>query len=127
MSETNKNVVRRLFDAWGAHDVDAAVACIAPECNGGGPEGLRRELTGFLAAFSDVTVSVEDLLGEGDLVASRIIVRGTHAGTFLGIPATGRPMTMKANHIFHCAGGRIAQRYGQTDRLELMTQLGAKP
>ncbi len=43
--DANKALVKELFAAWAAHDVDRACACIAESCNGGGPEGCRRELT----------------------------------------------------------------------------------
>lgn len=122
----NKAVVRELFAAWSAHDVAGASAYIGEACNGGGREGFRRELTAFLAAFPDIQVSLEDILGEDDQVATRITMRGTHQGPFAGIPATGKAVLMKANHIFRLEQGRIIQRHGQMDRLELMTQLGMK-
>ena len=124
MDDTPKELVKRLMTAWNAHDVDAAAASIGEACNGGGAEGFRRELTAFLAAVPDIAITLEDILGEGDRVATRITMRGTHRGTLFGVAPTGRPVTMKANHIFRCEGGRIVQRHGQMDRLELMTQLG---
>lgn len=124
MLEQNKALVRELFAAWNAHDVDRVAACIGDRCNGGGADGIRRELAAFLTAFPDVTVTVEDLLAEDDRVATRTVLRGTHRGPFSGIAPTGRAATMKANHIFRCEDGKIVQRHGQMDRLELMVQLG---
>jgi len=126
MTEANRKLVLAFIDAWNAHDIDACCACVAAECNGGGPEGLRKELTGFYAAIPDLAITLEDSLAEGPRVATRITLRGTHRGPLGGVPATGRAVTMKANHIFHCADGRIIQRHGQMDRLELMMQLGMK-
>lgn len=124
MLEENKALITDLFAAWNAHDVDGVAACIGDGCNGGGPEGIRRELTAFLLAFPDMTVSVEDMLAEGDRVATRTVIRGTHRGPLNGIAPTGRQATMKANHLFRCQAGKIIQRHGQMDRLELMMQLG---
>jgi predicted ester cyclase len=126
MSEDNKALIRELFAAYSAHDVEAAASRIDPSCNGGGAEGFRKELTAFLGSFPDLTVTLEDILAEGDKVASRITMHATHTGPLFGIPPTGRPVVMKANHVFRCANGKVVQRHGQTDRLEVMTQIGMK-
>ncbi len=124
--EQNKTVVRQLFDAWNASEIEAASQWIDPECNGGGSEGFKRELQGFLNAFPDLQITLEDILAEGNRVASRMTMSGTHQGTLFGVPATGRSAVMKANHIFVLEHQKIVQRHGQMDRLELMTQLGMK-
>jgi steroid delta-isomerase-like uncharacterized protein len=124
--EQNKTVVRQLFEAWNASEIETASQLISSECNGGGFEGFRRELQGFLSAFPDLQIRLEDILGEGNRVASRVTMRGTHQGTLFGLPATGKSVTMKANHIFVLEHEKIVQRHGQMDRLELMTQLGMK-
>jgi predicted ester cyclase len=74
----------------------------------------------------DVAITLEDMLAETDRVATRVTMRGTHQGPLGGVPATGKPVVMKANHIFRCDNGKIVQRHGQMDRLEVMTQLGMK-
>jgi predicted ester cyclase len=124
--EQNKTVVRQLFNAWSAGDLEAASGLISPECNGGGVEGFRRELQTFLLAFPDLQITLEDLLAENDRVATRVTMYGTHRGALFGVPATNKNAVMKANHIFRLEGGLIVQRYGQMDRLELMQQLGMK-
>lgn len=124
--EQNKAVVRQLFDAWNAGELETASQLISPECNGGGFEGFKRELQGFLSAFPDLHIILEDILSESNRVATRVTMRGTHQGTLFGIPATGKSAVMKANHIFMLEHQKIVQRHGQMDRLELMTQLGMK-
>jgi predicted ester cyclase len=124
--ERNKRVVQELFAAWTAGEIETASNLISSECNGGGLDGFKRELEVFMVAFPDLQITLEDLLAEGDKVASRVTMRGTHQGALFGIPATGKSVSMKANHIFWLEHGRIVQRHGQMDRLELMTQLGMR-
>jgi steroid delta-isomerase-like uncharacterized protein len=126
MLEQNKTKVKELFAAWHAHDVAGVVACISEHCNGGGKEGIGRELEVFFTAFPDLELTLEDILAEENNVATRITMRGTQQGSLMGIPATGKSVVMKANHIFTLENGLVVARYGQMDRLELMQQLGMK-
>ena len=126
MSEANKTIIRQFFAAWNAHDIGRATALIDPSCNGGGREGAGRELEAFFKAFPDLEVSLEDILAEDDKVATRSIMRGTQSADFMGTPASGKAAQMKAHHIFKLQQGRIVQRLGQMDRLEVMQQLGMK-
>jgi steroid delta-isomerase-like uncharacterized protein len=126
MSEANKTIIRQFFAAWNAHDTDRATALIDPGCNGGGPEGARLEFEAFFKAFPDLKVSLEDILAEEDKVATRSIMRGTQSADFMGAPASGKTAQMKAHHFFKLQHGRIIQRLGQMDRLEVMQQLGMK-
>jgi steroid delta-isomerase-like uncharacterized protein len=126
MLEQNKLKVKELFATWHAHDVAGVVACISENCNGGGKEGIRRELEIFFTAFPDLEITLEDILAEGNKVATRVTMRGTQQGSLMGIPATGKSVVMKANHLFTLENGLIISRYGQMDRLELMQQLGMK-
>jgi predicted ester cyclase len=122
----NKALIRDFMAAWGRRDVEATCAHVDASCNGGGAAGLREEMTAFLTAFPDLELTLEDILAEDDRVATRITMKGTHTGVLFGIPPTGRPVVMKANHIFRCDGGKIVQRHGQMDRLEVMKQIGMK-
>jgi predicted ester cyclase len=114
MLESNKTLVKELLAALGEHDVDRTCACIGDTCNGGGPEAFHREFLAFLTAFPDLSITLEDILAEGDREATRITLRGSYLGTLGGVSATSRPAIMKANHIFRCEAGRIVQRHGAT-------------
>lgn len=127
MSAPNKNVVKELLAAWSGRDVERACACIGEVCNGGGPSGLRRELNAWFAAFPDSTITVEDMINEGARIATRTTFRGTHKGELMGIPATGRTIEIEACHFFRCVGGRVVERHGNIDRVELFRQLGLEP
>jgi predicted ester cyclase len=62
---------------------------------------------------------------EGDLLLTRIRTRGTHKGTFFGIPATGRTFHSTGIHILRYKDGKIAEHWGNSDDLGMMNQLGA--
>ena len=92
-----------------------------------GPEGFRQLSAMFNQAFTDVRVEVEQLVAEGDRVADRVVVRGTHQGEFMGIPATGKQVVFTSTNINRLAGGKIAEHWGDVDNLGLLQQLGAVP
>ncbi|MDQ3657276.1 MAG: ester cyclase, partial [Chloroflexota bacterium] len=79
------------------------------------------------AAFPDLTVSIEEVLTDGDLVAVRYTRTGTHQGEYLGIPATGVAASWTGINVYRIECGRIAESWNETDNLELLRQLGAMP
>lgn len=79
----------------------------------------------MLAAFPDVTVTLQDAVGEGDRVAFRSVLQGSHLGEFLGIPPTGSQVTVTLVDVLRIEDGRIAERWGGPDLYELLRQLGA--
>ena len=92
-----------------------------------GLEAFRQAVLRSRAAFPDLQVRVEDQVAEGEKVASRWMVRGTHRGAFAGVPPTGRQVTATAIHIHRVADGRIAELWEQFDLLGLLQQLGVVP
>ncbi|MFI9613098.1 ester cyclase [Streptomyces sp. NPDC052023] len=90
-----------------------------------GMDHVRRELRVWRDGF-DFEFTVEDLIAEGDRVCARWFWKGTHKGEFLGIPATGKDVTMTGTTVFRCGvDGRLAEAWWEYDRLGLMEQLGA--
>ena len=79
------------------------------------------------AAFPDLQATIEDMIAEGDTVAARITVRGTHGGEYRGIAPTGRPMVRPGIYIVRIENGRIVETWNNGDELGLMQQLGAIP
>jgi len=97
-----------------------------------GPQPADREqLKGFVAmfraAFPDMEYDLQQVVAEGDVVASRDTVRASHQGNFMGIPATGKSVAVSAMHFLRFEGGQIAEHWGITDVGSLMRQLGAVP
>ncbi len=76
----------------------------------GGREGDKQTVAMVFAAFPDWRVSVEDMIAEGDKVVTRYTEQGTQHGDFMGIPATGRTVTMTGIEIMRCADGKIAEQ-----------------
>lgn len=81
----------------------------------------------FYAAFPDMRHRIDDVVAAGSCVAVRFTLQGTHAGEFLGIPATGRPIEVVASAFLTVDGGRVTHLRAQFDQLGLLQQLGALP
>ena len=135
MPEGNEAVVRRLVEEVLNQGRTGLLAALVAADHVGhdplgdhyGPEGLRIAVAEYRAAFPDLRVTVEDLVTEGDKVAHRFTLRGTHAGPFLGIPATGRAVAATGIAIDRLAGGKVAESWVSLDALGLLRQLGASP
>ncbi len=136
LAEDNAAVARAWAQAaWNRHDLDAAARFLALDWVGHygglgdvhGPEGFKRVAAAFLAAFPDMEMTVEDALAVGDKLVRRVQWAGTHRGTFLGIPPTGRRVTVQETIILRVAAGKIAEEWEMADLLGLLQQLGAVP
>lgn len=90
-----------------------------------GPEGFRTVNEMFRGAFPDLTLTIDDLVAEGDKVAARCTARGTHEGTFTGIPPTGNQVAWEVISPIRIADGKITERWSQADTAGLMGQLKA--
>jgi predicted ester cyclase len=89
-----------------------------------GPVGrIRERLTGF----PDLVTSIEDLFVSGDKLAVTLIWRGTHAGPYGGVPATGRPVQVRDTAIWHFQGGKVAEILTIQDQFGLLKQIGYLP
>ncbi len=89
----------------------------------GDRESLKQFVGAFIAAFPDLHFEIEHLIAEGDSVFLHVVARGTHAGEFRGIPATGKPVTLVAMSVARVENGRMAERWNVTDLAGLMQQL----
>ena len=133
--EENKSIVRRFFEVGPSKgDLDAANELLAPDfflhvpmpCSPG-VRGIDEVVSACRAAFQDLQVTVEDMVTEGDMVAARFTARGVHNGAFMGLPPTGKPITMTGMEIFRLENGKIAELWGEANLLGLMQQLGILP
>ncbi len=134
-TESNKAAVRRFRNALDAGDFDEAMAVFAPNAvvhSAGVPNPLTlEEFAQFgrvmLSAFSGTSSTVEDVIAEGDKVVTRITFRGTHTGDMMGIPPTGRSVTVDETIIDQFADGRIVESWRLFDQMAMMQQLGLIP
>jgi predicted ester cyclase len=92
-----------------------------------GVEPFRQQAAAFRAAFPDLRVTIEDVLTDGDRFASRTTVTGTHTGDLMGMPATGKRISVEAVDIGRVRGGQAAERWGGLNMYALLTQLGVIP
>lgn len=92
-----------------------------------GVEGFRLRLRRLHDAFPDMRMQVEDMVAEGDRVAYRATLTGTHRGELLGIPATGRSFRAQQMHFLRLEDGRAAEHWATRDDLGMLIQLGVIP
>ena len=131
MSADNKATVRRFIgQAFNAGDlavVDELVATdyvlhFTPEVRG--PEGLKQFITEYRTAFPDYTCTIEDQVAEADKVVTRWTMRGTQQGQLMGIPPTGKQVTLPGVVLDRVSNGRLVETWMQADTLGLLQQLG---
>lgn len=90
-----------------------------------GREGLKEVILMTRAAFPDLEWRVDEMVAEGDTVASRFTWRGTHRGPFLGVPPTGRQIAVTGMVFDRVVGGRLVESQILMNTLGILAQLGA--
>jgi steroid delta-isomerase-like uncharacterized protein len=78
-------------------------------------------------AFPDLLWTVEDMVADGDTVAVRYTMTGTHRGDFAGVPPTGKAVVAQSMAFYRLADGQIVEERAQLDMLSVLQQLGAVP
>jgi steroid delta-isomerase-like uncharacterized protein len=133
VSETNKDIIRRLFDdvlnggKLGLLDtiVGAAYVDHSPAASQAvGAAGVKAKIAGLREGFPDLRFTLEDLIGEDEIVAARYHWRGTHRGAFLGIPPTGKTILVRGMDFYRLRDNRIVEHWDNVDDLGMLTQLG---
>ena len=92
-----------------------------------GREGLKEVIAMMRSAFPDIHWVSDETISSGDKVVTRFTWTGTHRGPFLGIPATGRPVTVKGVVIDRLVNGRMTDSRILMDTFGMMMQLGVIP
>lgn len=129
-TDRNRELIRRwLAFGEGGFDGDFGefIATDYTGHSGGGEDMDRAELErlerGFAAAFGDVRYAIQDLIAEGDRVVLRVETTGIHRGAFVGIPPTGRRVSLTGIVIYRVADGKIAESWAELDFGRLLRQL----
>ena len=135
-AEQNKAIVRRFWNVWGEGNIDCAEELLAPDYvnhspgipdQPEGPEGVRAVVAVFRSGMPDLRVVIEDMIAEGDKVATRYTLEGTHEGELFGILPTGQRLSIKSISVERVLDGKIREHWRITDTLDMMQQLGVIP
>jgi steroid delta-isomerase-like uncharacterized protein len=131
-----KRVYRRFLDeAFNRGDLDALDDILdpayvdhnAPPGTPPGIEPIKGMIAGFRSAFPDVNMRIEDQIAEGDRVATRYTFTGTHMGNLMGIPPSGKSVSMTGITIARIADGKMVEGWVVYELLSLMQQIGVVP
>jgi predicted ester cyclase len=133
--EDNLKVARRFRETlWTGDDPGAADEIFAPGCEihgqapfatgfASGPEAIRQLVAFYQLTFTDIRMTVERTVTEGDFVALHWSARGLHTGDLLGAPPTGREVKTTGIDLLRISGGRIVEGWMTWDVIGLLAQL----
>jgi len=120
--EENKAFIRRYFEALSGKDKPAAVVNRYVS-----DEELKHHIAQFETTFPGYQLTAEEMIAAADKAVVRSTFRGTHKGDLMGIPPTGKQVTMPLILIYRIADDKIVEHWMQADNLGLLQQLGAIP
>jgi steroid delta-isomerase-like uncharacterized protein len=134
-TEANKAVVQAWIEAFNDRDEQAEAAALAPGFVSHGPgapgplnsEQWMQFTASFVEAFPDLRITVEEIVAEGDIVATRNAFHGTHTGDFQGIPPTNKRVAFSEQTFDRMEDGKVAEHWFELDQLGLLQQLGVAP
>ena len=118
-AEANKAVFKAIFQALNERRLDVLDAHpgLAP---------MRPFFVDYFAAWPDAVAELREVVADGEWVACRLVQRGTHRGTWHGMPATGRRAEWEVIATYRFADGKVVETHGLADELGLREQLGAE-
>ena len=135
-TETNKLVMPRFVQFINSADEKLAEELISPDADFHvpgrpqpvrGPSGYLEIIAMMRGGFPDIQWTLEEMVAEGDKIAARFTMRGTHKGMFMGVPPTGKKIAVQAVNFYRLLHGQFVEERGQPDLLGLMQQIGAYP
>ena len=133
-TDANKRSIRRYLDeAWNTGNLDVIDEVMAPgyvrymATGRLDREAQKQRIAGFRRGLPDLRIDVEQMVAEGDLVAFRIQVHGTHMGPLLGVAPTNKPFTITATDVVRMENGAAVEHWGNMDEAGLLRQLGVLP
>jgi steroid delta-isomerase-like uncharacterized protein len=134
--EENKAIVRRWLEAaWNEKNLDVADEVVSDNyvAHRPGPPpppgvaGVKQAISGWWAAFPDISLTIHHLVAEGDRVVDHTTLSGTHQGAFMGIPPTGKHFKLESININRMENGKIVEGWGEADMMGMLQQLGVIP
>lgn len=133
MSEQNKAIVRRWIKELDKHNFEIMDELVSPDVAFHMPgntmafEPYKQFVCDVYEALPDLHHELEDLFADGDYVMMRATDSGTQKGVFMGVPPTGKKVTVTAMGIFRIKQGKVVEGWEELDMLGLMQQIGALP
>jgi len=135
--EQNKAMARRWSEElWGKGELAVADDIIAPEYvrhdpgdpfPAQGPEDVKRIVTMLRMMLPDLSIQIEAMVAENDMVVSRYTTTATDTRGYMGKPPTGRTIRTSAMQMFRFANGKIVESWAVRDDLGTLVQLGHLP
>ena len=136
MSEENKALARRVVEeVWNQGDVGVVDETFAPDYREHNPrpgqdvgiDGYKGGVAMMRSAFPDLHLDLQDIVAEGDRVAIRYTLHGTHDGELIGLAPSGKRVSSDGMVSARVKDGRIVERWGVQDMVTLLQQIGAFP
>lgn len=131
--EANKSIVHEYIDTWNRGDIDGLADYWSPDIIHHtrslrqNADDVKNVLSDFMSAFPDLHFKIDDIVVQGDRVATRMTASGTHTGAYMGVPATGKNINCTVMGIVRLQDGKIVEHWGVTDELAMLAQLGLLP
>ena len=133
--EINQAALGKFAEAVNSGNFDVFDQVVAPDCVDHdpaagqmvGPAGYRMFFSGMRAAFPDMAVALETMVANDDTIAFAYTLTGTHKGPLMGIPPSGKKVRIRGLQISKFKGGKMVERWGSSDELTLLKQIGAIP
>lgn len=92
-----------------------------------GPDGFGQLFTDLHTAFPDMEINIEQMVANEDNIAIAYTLTGTHQGPFMGFAPTGKRIKARGVQISKFADGKLVERWGSSDQLGMLQQLGLIP
>ena len=136
MSETNKALIRRLFEEavnkgnLSVVDENLSTDYVYREPTVGERRGIanmRELITMYRNAFADMKLTINQQIAEGDQVVTRWTATGTHRGELFGVAPTGRTVSVQGVLVSRIVNGKVVEENELYDALGMMRQLGVVP
>jgi steroid delta-isomerase-like uncharacterized protein len=134
MSEQNKALARRVVEeVWNRGNAAVVDETFAEDYTEHNPrpgqdvgiDGYKAGVAMMRSAFPDLHLDLQDVIAEGDRVAIRYTLHGTHEGELMGLPPSGNSVSSDGMVFARVQDDRIVERWGVQDMLTLLQQIGA--
>jgi len=133
--ESAQAALGKFAEAVSTGNFDLFDQVVAPDCidhdpadgQVPGPAGYRFFFSGMRTAFPDISVALETVVQDEDTIAFAYTLTGTQTGPLGKIPPTGKKVKIRGMQISKFKDGKMVERWGSSDELTLLKQIGVIP